>query len=190
LEKEQFNSLEAVGGVVAEDEALAGLDDKTREKLIAQDKLKAEKVKDALEKTRLKEVERKKKQDDKAKDKAEKGKDKIEKGKDKTKKGKDKKTNVQDEVTSTVLDEVLQPKSASNRDTKRDSSHLSATEERLILGPVVVDLGDYDEVPVDELIINSSLTLLVPEDGPKPPVFCDVVSFIEKVMHLNPLNVL
>jgi hypothetical protein len=46
-------------GVIAEDEALAGLDYKTREKLIAQDKLKAEKVKDALEKTRLKEVERK-----------------------------------------------------------------------------------------------------------------------------------
>jgi hypothetical protein len=141
LEKEQFNSLEAVGGVVAEDEALAGLDDKTREKLIVQDKLKAEKVKDALEKTRLKEVERKKKQDDKAKDKAEKGKDKAEKGKDKaekgkdkTEKGKDKKTNVQDEVTSTVLDEVLQPKSASNRGTKRDSFHLSATEERLTLG--------------------------------------------------------
>jgi hypothetical protein len=87
LEKEQFNSLEAVGGIVAEDEALAGLDDKTHEKLIIQDKLKAEKVKDALEKTHLKEVERKKKQDDKAKDKAE-------KGKDKTEKGKDKKTNV------------------------------------------------------------------------------------------------
>jgi hypothetical protein len=190
LEKEQFNSLEAVGGVVAEDEALAGLDDKTREKLIAQDKLKAEKVKDALEKTRLKEVERKKKQDDKAKDKAEKGKDKTEKDKDKTEKGKDKKTNVQDEVTSTVLDEVLQPKSASNRGTKRDSSHLSITEERLTLGPIVVDLGDDDEVPIDELIINSSLALLVPEDGPKPLAFCDVVSFIEKVMHLNPLNVL
>jgi hypothetical protein len=88
------------------------------------------------------------------------------------------------------LDEVLQPKSASNRGTKQDSSHLSATEERLILGPVVVDLGDDDEVPVDELIINSSLVLLVPEDGPKPPTFRDVVSFIEKVMHLNPLNVL
>jgi hypothetical protein len=100
LEKEQFNSLEVVGGVVAEDEALASLDDKTHEKLIAQDKLKAEKVKDALEKTCLKEVERKKKQDDKAKEKAE-------KGNEKTKKGKDKKTNVQDEVTSTVLDEVL-----------------------------------------------------------------------------------
>jgi hypothetical protein len=70
LEKEQFNSLEVVGGVVAEDEALAGGGDKTREKLIVQDKLKAEKVKDALEKTRLKEVERK------------------------TEKGKDKKTNV------------------------------------------------------------------------------------------------
>jgi hypothetical protein len=190
LEREQFNSLEAVGGVVAEDEASAGLDDKTRDKLIAQDKLKAEKVKDALEKTRLKEVERKKKQDDKAKDKAEKGKDKTKKGKDKIEKGKDKKTNVQDEVTSTVLDEVLQPKSASNRGTKRDSSHFSATEERLTLGPVVVDLGDDDEVPVDELIINSSLALLVPEDGPKPPAFRDVVSFIEKVMHLNPLNVL
>jgi hypothetical protein len=52
----------------------------------------------------LKEVERKKKQDEKGKDKAEK-----EKGK---------KTNVQDEVTSTVLDEVLQPKSTSNRGTK------------------------------------------------------------------------
>jgi hypothetical protein len=173
LEKEQFNSLEAVGGVVAEDEALAGLDDKKREKLIAQDKLKAEKVKDALEKIRLKEVEKKKKQDDKAKDKAE-------KGKDKTEKGKDKKTNVQDEVTSIVLDEVLQPKSASNRGTKRDSSHFSATKERLILGPAVVDLGDddevpVDEVPVDELIINSSLALLVPEDGPKPPAFRDVV---------------
>lgn len=93
--------MEAVGGVVAENEALAGLDDKTCEKLIAQDKLKVEKVKDALEKTHLKEVERKKKQDDKtkdkaekAKDKAEKGKDKTEKGKEKTEKGKDKKTNV------------------------------------------------------------------------------------------------
>jgi hypothetical protein len=111
LEVDMFKSLDVVGGVVAEDEALAGLDDKTREKLNAQDKLKAEKVKDALEKTRLKEVERKKKQDDKAKEKAEKGKDKTEKGKDKTekskektKKGKDKKTNVQDEVTSIVLD--------------------------------------------------------------------------------------
>jgi hypothetical protein len=197
LEVDKFKSLEAVGGVVAEDEALAGLDDKTREKLIAQDKLKAEKVKDALEKTCLKEVERKKKQDDKAKEKAEKdkekpekGKEKTEKGKEKTEKGKDKKTNVQDEVTSTVLDEVLQPKSTSNRGTKRDSSHLSATEERLTLGRIVVDLGDDDEVPVDELIINSSLALLVSEDGPKPPAFHDVVSFIEKVMHLDPLNVL
>jgi hypothetical protein len=97
---------------------------------------------------------------------------------------------VQDEVTSLVLDEVLQPKSTSNRGTKRDSSHLSATKERLILGPVVVDLANNDEILVDELIINSSLVLLVPEDGPKPPEFCNVVSFIEKVMHLNPLNVL
>jgi hypothetical protein len=88
------------------------------------------------------------------------------------------------------LDEVLQPKSASNRGTKRDSSHLSATEGLLTLGPVVVDLDDDDEVPVDELIINSSLALLIPEDGPKPLAFCDVVSFIEKVMHLDPLNVL
>jgi hypothetical protein len=78
------------------------------------------------------------------------------------------------------LDEVLQPRPASNRGTKRDSSHLSATEEHLIL-------GDDDEVPVDELIINSSLALLVPEDGPKPEAFCDVMSFIEKVMHLEPL---
>jgi hypothetical protein len=45
-----------------------------------------------------------------------------------------------------------------------------------------VDLGDDDEVPVDELIINSSLVLLVLEDGPRPPAFCDVVSFIEKVI--------
>jgi hypothetical protein len=88
------------------------------------------------------------------------------------------------------LDEVLQPRSASNRGTKRDSSHLSATKEHLILGLVVVDLGNDDEVPVDEFIINSSLALLVPEDGPKPPTFRDVVSFIEKVMHLDPLNVL
>jgi hypothetical protein len=100
LKKEQFNSLEAVGGVVLEDESLAGLDDKTHDKLIAQDKLKAEKVKDALEKARLKEVEKKKKKDEKAKDK-------TEKGKEKTEKGKDKKTNMQDEITSTVLDEVL-----------------------------------------------------------------------------------
>jgi hypothetical protein len=70
-EVDMFKSLDAVGGVVVVDEALAGLDDKIREKLIAQDKLKAEKVKE------------------------------------KTQKGKDKKTNVQDEVTSTVLDEVL-----------------------------------------------------------------------------------
>jgi hypothetical protein len=88
------------------------------------------------------------------------------------------------------LDEVLQPKSTSNRGTKRNSSHLSATEEHFILSPVVVDLDDDDEVPADELIINSSFALLVLEDGPKPPAFCDVVSFIEKVMHLDPLNVL
>jgi hypothetical protein len=61
LEVDKFKSLEAIGGIVLEDEALARLDDKTRDKLIAQDKLKAEKVKDALEKTHLKEVERKKK---------------------------------------------------------------------------------------------------------------------------------
>jgi hypothetical protein len=36
LEEDMFKSLDAVGRVVAEeDEALAGLDDKTREKLIA-----------------------------------------------------------------------------------------------------------------------------------------------------------
>jgi hypothetical protein len=40
LEVDKFKSLEGIGGVVAEDEALAGLDDKTREKLIVQDKLK------------------------------------------------------------------------------------------------------------------------------------------------------
>jgi hypothetical protein len=97
---------------------------------------------------------------------------------------------VQDEVTSIVLDEVLQPKPASNKGTKRDSSYFSATEERLTLGPVVVDLGDDDKVPIDELIINSSLALLVPEDRPKPQAFRDVVSFIEEVMHLEPLNVL
>jgi hypothetical protein len=107
LEVDKFKSLEAVGGIVAEDEALARLDDKTHEKLIVQDKRKAKKVKDALEKTRLKEVEKKKKQDDKTKEKAEKGKEKTKKGKKKTEKGKDKKTNVQDEVTSTILDEVL-----------------------------------------------------------------------------------
>jgi hypothetical protein len=126
----------------------------------------------------------------KGKEKTKKDKEKTEKGKEKTEKENDKKANVQDEVTSTVLDEVLQPKFASNRGTKRDSSHLSATEECLILGPVVVDLGDDDEVLVDELIINSFLALLVSEEGPKPPKFCDVVSFIKKVMHLDPLNVL
>jgi hypothetical protein len=94
---------------------------------------------------------------------------------------------VQDEVTSTISDEVLQPKPASNRGTKRDSSHLSTTKELLTLGPVVVDLGDDDDVFVDEFIINSSLAFLVPENSPNPQEFRDVVSFIEKVMHLEPL---
>jgi hypothetical protein len=85
------------------------------------------------------------------------------------------------------LDEVLQPKPASNRGTKRDSSHLSTTKEHLILGPIVVDLGDDDDVFVDEFIINSSLALLVLENSPSPQAFRDVVSFIEKVMHLEPL---
>jgi hypothetical protein len=35
LEVDKFKSLEAVGGIVAKDEALAGLDDKTHDKLIA-----------------------------------------------------------------------------------------------------------------------------------------------------------
>jgi hypothetical protein len=55
------------------------------------------------------------------------------------------------------------------------------------LDPVVVDLGDDDDVFVDELIINYSLALLIPEDGPKLQAFCDVVPFIEKVMHLESL---
>jgi hypothetical protein len=83
------------------------------------------------------------------------------------------------------LDEVLQPKPAPNIGTKLDSSHLFATEEHLSLGPVVVDLGDDDDVSIDELIINLSLALLVPGDGRKPQAFCNVVSFIEKVMHLE-----
>jgi hypothetical protein len=58
LKKAKFNSLEAVGGDVLEGEALVGLDDKMRERLIAQDKKKVGKVKDALEKTRLKELEK------------------------------------------------------------------------------------------------------------------------------------
>jgi hypothetical protein len=58
------------------------------------------------------------------------------------------------------------------------------------LGLVVVDLGDDDDVSFDELIINSSFILLISKDGPKPQAFLDVVSFIEKVMHLEPLNVL
>jgi hypothetical protein len=119
LEKDKFNSLEAASGEVLEDEALAGLDDKASEKLIAHDKLKAEKVKDALEKSRLKEVEKKKKQDKKTKEK--------------TEKGKDKKTNVHDEVTSIGLDEVSQLKPASKRGTKRDYFHFFVTKEHLIL---------------------------------------------------------
>jgi hypothetical protein len=61
LEVDKFKSFKAAGGEVLEAEALARLDDKPCEKLIAEDKLKAKKVKDALEKTCLKEVEKKKK---------------------------------------------------------------------------------------------------------------------------------
>jgi hypothetical protein len=66
LEVDKFKSLEAASGEVSEAIALAGLVDKACDKLIAQEKLKAEKVKDALEKSRLKEVEKKKKLDEKA----------------------------------------------------------------------------------------------------------------------------
>jgi hypothetical protein len=85
------------------------------------------------------------------------------------------------------LDEVLQPKAVSNRGTKQDSSYLSATKEHLTLVLVVVSLGDDDDVSIDELIINSSSVLFILEDGPKPQAFRDIVSFIEKVMHLEPL---
>jgi hypothetical protein len=91
-----------------------------------------------------------------------------EKAKEKIETGKGKKTKVRDEITSTVLDKVSQPKPASNKGTKWDSSHLFVAEERLTLGLVVVDLGDGADVHVDELIINSSFALLIPEVGPKP----------------------
>ena len=97
---------------------------------------------------------------------------------------------MQDEVTSIVLDDVLQPKSTPNGGTKRDSSHLFVTKEHLTLGPVIVDLGDDDDVYLNELIINSFLALLIPEDGSKPQAFRDVVSFIEKVRHLESLIIL
>ena len=64
---------------------------------------------------------------------------------------------------------------------------MSATKEHLILGPIVTDLGDDDDVFNDELIINPSLALLILRDGPKPQTFCDVLSFIEKVMHIESL---
>jgi hypothetical protein len=53
LKKDKFNSMEATNGDVLNDEALAGLDNKARVKLITHDKLKAEKVKDALGKSRF-----------------------------------------------------------------------------------------------------------------------------------------
>jgi hypothetical protein len=58
---DKFNFLEVAGREVLEGKALDGLDDKAREKLIAQGKLKSEKVKDVVEKSRLKEFEKKKK---------------------------------------------------------------------------------------------------------------------------------
>ena len=72
----------------------------------------------------------------------------------------------------------------------QDSSHLSIKEECFILGPAVVDLGDDADVFIDEFTINSSLGFFIPEDGSKLQAFCDVVSFIEKVMLLEPLIVL
>jgi hypothetical protein len=53
-----------------------------------------------------------------------------------------------------------------------------------------MNLYDDADVLVDELIINSSLALLISEDGPKLQAFRNVVSFIEKVMHPNPLIIL
>jgi hypothetical protein len=50
-----------------------------------------------------------------------------------------------------------------------------------------VDLNDDADVHINELIIDSSLALLIPKDGLQPQAFCDVVSFIEKVMHPGPL---
>jgi hypothetical protein len=48
-----------------------------------------------------------------------------------------------------------------------------------------VELGDDADVLVDELIINSSLVLLILEDGPKSQAFGNVVSFIENRCILN-----
>ena len=83
------------------------------------------------------------------------------KTKDKVASGKGKKTNVQDEVNSILLDEVSQPKPPSKRGINRYSSHLFVIDERFILGPIVVDLGDDADVLVDELIINLSLALFI-----------------------------
>jgi hypothetical protein len=68
--------------------------------------------------------------------------------------GKGKKTNVQDEVTSTVLDEVSQPKLASKRSTKWDTSHLCVTEECVTMDPVVVDFIDDADVFIDETLFS------------------------------------
>ena len=134
---------------------------------------KSEKVKDALEKTWPREVGKKDILEQNAKDKAG--------------SSMEKKTNVWDEVTSIVLDEVLQAKPPSKRGIKQDSSQLSVTIESLTLGQVVVDLGDDADVHVNELIIYSSLALLISKNGLQSQAFCDVVSFIEKVMHPGPL---
>jgi hypothetical protein len=73
---------------------------------------------------------------------------------------------------------VLQPKPPSKRNTKRNSLHLFITEEHLSQGLVVVDLGNNPNVLIGEIIINSSLALLIPKDGSQPQAFCDLVSLV------------
>jgi hypothetical protein len=117
-----------------------------------------------LEKTRLKELDKKEKHDLKAKEKTEKGKRK-------------KIVEVQDPtIDSAVVDEVFQQMSDPHQGTKRDTSHLSLTEEPIVMDAIV----DAQQI-LDELIMNSSQAIFLPIEGPKPQAYLKEESFMDKV---------
>jgi hypothetical protein len=101
--------------------------------------------------------------------------------KEKIEKGKEKKVVETPTTDFVVFDEVFQQMSVPHRGTKRNYTHLSLTKERVTQGPIVMDaIVDAQQI-VDELILNSNLVVLLSIEGPRPPAFFQMKSFMDKV---------
>lgn len=82
---------------------------------------------------------------------------------------------------SAVVDEVSLNRASKEIRNKHNSIRISLIQERHTWGPLIFDLDDDAVLHNNELLMNSSIGLLVPDDRLAHRDFQDIIVFLEKV---------